>query len=421
MTRRIATFVALVSLMLFCQESLAQWIQQTSGTSARLTDIVMLDSVTALCVGDSGKILKTTDAGNAWTEKFSGLQAWSALAFVNSATVFVVGNRMALATTTDGGETWAPWSQSGSSNLLTVACIGMMSLFTGSDSGTIMVSHDGGTTWNPPIRFGMDPINWIFGARGDFLPVWVYGVLPRTALKSSDLGASWTEHSLPITLLYGSALRGVLAPGGTAFIVGYDGQPGPLPVILRRTPLDTTWMRFAFMPPVLPRILRDASAPSSEVAYACGTLGVMFRTTDGGNFWSYHESGTRRNLNAIEFINDQRGFAVGDSGTILFTANGGLTSVDKPTPVPRLFSLSQNYPNPFNPSTTLRYDVPGATHVSLKVYNMLGQEVATLVNEEQQAGYTSVVFAADRLASGVYCYRLAAGTFVAVKKMIVVK
>ena len=421
MKRERALLASLIALMSLCGTSRAQWIAQTSNTSVRLTDVVMLDSLTAICVGDSGKILKTTNAGDVWTEKFSGLQKWNAIAFVNPTSGFVVGNRMAVATTTDGGETWASWSLSGPSNLLTIACIGMISVFIGSDSGAIIISHDGGSTWNSPIRFGSGPINWIFGARGDFLPVWVYGVMPRTALKSSDLGASWTEHSLPLTLLYGSALRGTLAPDGNAFIVGYDGQPGPLPVILRRTPLDTAWTRFVFMPPVLPRILSDVSAPTSQVAYACGTLGIMFKTTDGGNFWSYHESGTRRDLHAIEFINDQRGFAVGDSGTILFTSNGGLTSVDKTAPVPRLFTLFQNYPNPFNPSTMLRYDVPCATHVSLRVYTMLGQEVVTLVNEEQQPGYKSVVFAADRFASGVYFYRLVAGTFVAVKKMVVVK
>ena len=83
--------------------------------------------------------------------------------------------------------------------------------------------------------------------------------------------------------------------------------------------------------------------------------------------------------------------------------------------------LYQNYPNPFNPSTTLRYDVPIATRVSLKVYDILGREVATLVDDVQQPGSKSVQFEAGRFASGVYFYRMAAGKFISTKKMVVMK
>jgi hypothetical protein len=89
--------------------------------------------------------------------------------------------------------------------------------------------------------------------------------------------------------------------------------------------------------------------------------------------------------------------------------------------VPEEFSLAQNYPNPFNPSTTIGYALPVASHVTLKVYNTLGQEVATLVDEFQEAGYKSVEFSAGRLASGVYVYRLSAGTRVEIRKMVVIK
>jgi hypothetical protein len=89
--------------------------------------------------------------------------------------------------------------------------------------------------------------------------------------------------------------------------------------------------------------------------------------------------------------------------------------------VPNTLRLCQNYPNPFNPSTAIEYQLPIQSHVTLKVFNMLGQEAAVLVDEVQEAGYKSVQFNASSLPSGVYLYRLTAGDFVAAKKLIVLK
>ncbi len=86
-----------------------------------------------------------------------------------------------------------------------------------------------------------------------------------------------------------------------------------------------------------------------------------------------------------------------------------------------LFSLAQNYPNPFNPSTTIRCVLTSRTHVTLVVYNILGQRVAELVNGEQDAGLYETRFEAGSLATGAYLYRLQAGGFVQARKLIVVK
>lgn len=89
--------------------------------------------------------------------------------------------------------------------------------------------------------------------------------------------------------------------------------------------------------------------------------------------------------------------------------------------LPSSFALEQNYPNPFNPSTKIQFQIPEARFVRLKVYNLLGQEVATLVNEHLEAGRYRAEFDASKLPSGTYLYRLQAGNFTEVKKMAVVK
>ena len=89
--------------------------------------------------------------------------------------------------------------------------------------------------------------------------------------------------------------------------------------------------------------------------------------------------------------------------------------------MPESFKLHQNYPNPFNPTTTIAFDLPEASTVKLVVYNMMGQQVATLKNESMQPGFYNVNFNASHLASGVYIYRIEANRFSALKKMTIVK
>jgi hypothetical protein len=85
------------------------------------------------------------------------------------------------------------------------------------------------------------------------------------------------------------------------------------------------------------------------------------------------------------------------------------------------FQLEQNYPNPFNPSTTISYSIPKAGHVSLKVYDMLGSEVATLIHENKSKGFYEVNFDASKLFSGVYIYQLRVNDYISSKKMILLK
>jgi len=88
---------------------------------------------------------------------------------------------------------------------------------------------------------------------------------------------------------------------------------------------------------------------------------------------------------------------------------------------PEAYSLSQNFPNPFNPNTTIRYEIPVAGVVTIKLYDLLGREVRVLVNEHKPPGRYQVTFDAGTLASGVYYYRLDAGGFHSVKKLVLIR
>jgi hypothetical protein len=97
--------------------------------------------------------------------------------------------------------------------------------------------------------------------------------------------------------------------------------------------------------------------------------------------------------------------------------SGTATSVEAEGPVPSSYALAQNFPNPFNPSTLIRYELPSAGHVTLSVFTVLGQKVATLVEGERPAGAHELRFDASNLPSGMYLYRIQSGSFIQTRKM----
>jgi hypothetical protein len=153
------------------------------------------------------------------------------------------------------------------------------------------------------------------------------------------------------------------------------------------------------------------------------TWNSFYLTTDGGNTWQ----------DLIDFqlpINVWSAVQINDSTILMgmwnglgkLVIHGPLTPVIEHPSVASGFSLSQNYPNPFNPATTIRYSVAKRSFVTLKVYNILGQEIKTLVEDEVNPGVHEISFAAGSLPSGTYFYRLETSSgFTAIKKMILLK
>ncbi len=202
-----------------------------------------------------------------------------------------------------------------------------------------------------------------------------------------------------------------------------------------------------------------------------GNSGYIAKTTDGGNTWVQKQNpdSLNRNLNDVYLVSFF-GFAVGDNGLILETTDAGETwamdtdqlttndllavhisggglewgpglavgknrtaliypivvSVNEATVSVNNFYLYQNYPNPFNPTTKIKFTVPSVgtslmKFVQIKVYDVLGNEIATLVNEEKPAGNYEVEFNSTDLPSGIYFYQLKAGSFIQTRKMVYLK
>ena len=170
------------------------------------------------------------------------------------------------------------------------------------------------------------------------------------------------------------------------------------------------------------RILEGAKSGANasfpiDLTNAVYPLALSWKISDETRDWALRTDG------AVRTLHGEGAFVLSRPAIIALEAGAGSSE----TNLPHEFALEQNFPNPFNPATVIRYSIPVGQDnilsytVSLRVYNMLGQEVATLVNREETAGYKSVEFDASGLPSGVYTYRLSAGSFNQTKKMLLVK
>ena len=161
----------------------------------------------------------------------------------------------------------------------------------------------------------------------------------------------------------------------------------------------------------------------SEEGYLVGTedLGVFLFSDEGDSLGSRNEGLTNLNIHTLSLDNIGYVYAGTESGVWRRPLSEIVTSIENEITQPTEFILSQNYPNPFNPSTKIKYSIPQTSNVVIKIYDVLGSEVATLVNEEKSVGTYELNWNAANLSSGVYVYRLQAGSFVQTRKMILLK
>jgi hypothetical protein len=153
-----------------------------------------------------------------------------------------------------------------------------------------------------------------------------------------------------------------------------------------------------------------------------GTFRGVFRSSNNGISWTAVNTGLTNTTVWALAISGMDLFAGTEGGVWRRPLSEMITSVKElHTSVPEGYTLQQNYPNPFNPSTTIRFSLPKSGYVTLKVYNILGREVETLVDGVRAAGSCSVEWTPSSLASGVYLYRIEAGAFSVVKRLLLLR
>ncbi|MFI5406317.1 MAG: YCF48-related protein [Nitrososphaerales archaeon] len=358
------------------------WVSQNSGTNADFYSVYFVDLNTGWTVGSGGgTILKTTNGGANWSSQ--GSQNYDPLYsvfFINSSIGWIAGEDNTILKTTNGGADWVflqgVFPKSVRSIYFTDennGCAVGIDYTGGSYTGTILKTTDGGTSWNIQLS-GLS--NWLFSiCFANSNTGWAVG--GGIILNTVDGGVNWNAQVSGTTAWF----------NGVSFT---DTNTG--------TTVGGNW-----------------NGTNYET--------TILRTTNGGTNWMAQTSGTMDLLNDVSFIDANNGTAVGDSGAILRTTNGGTTFVEEEelNEIPSEFVLLQNYPNPFNPSTKIKYSIPQSSNVTIKVFDILGNEIETSVNEEKPVGSYEITWYAANLPSGIYFYQLKAGVYTAVKKMILLK
>lgn len=409
----------IISVLIIVTNSFSQsgWFSQNSGTSQLLTSSFFLNSQTGWATGINGIIIKTTNGGTNWENKFnSTFNSLSSIYFIDSQTGWAVGYRLGLSRilkTVNGGTNWTELVNNNLGFVLTR--IQFIDINTGWASGSggynsqavILKSTNSGANWvtqYDTTGILTYTINDIFFANS--LTGYAVG-WNNKILKTTNGGNYWFYQNYNVV---GGMFNTVhFLDDNTGFAAGSD--------IYKTTDGGNNWLQYGFNHNVM-----SIKMLSQNLAYASGSSGRIIMTTNGGNNWNIIVSGTTQQLYSINFVDNLTGWSMGDGGTILKTITGGITSIKTiEIETPSSFSLSQNYPNPFNPSTQIKIDIPKSSDVKILIYNMIGKEIVTLVNEKLLPGTYTVDWNASDYPSGVYFYRMMSGNFIQTKQMILLK
>jgi len=282
--------------------------------------------------------------------------------------------------------------------------------YIASESGVILKSTNSGDSWfsldSPyPFAQAFNGLSFLDINTGHVVG---YGLtFGSPIVRTTDGGMSWIRYLNPTqTPLY------------SVKMFNYDiGLIGDNYGLLRTSNGGVNWIETS----VPASFCTDISFPTSKIAYAVGSN--IIKSTDSGINWTEQQIPTTEYFNGVCFINENTGYAVGQNGTILKTTSGGIVDIEPlSNNVPDKYILYQNYPNPFNPKTVINYELRVTSKAMLKVFDVLGTEVAELVNEKQYAGSYSVEFNGIGFASAVYYYSIYLnGSLFETKRMVLLK
>jgi photosystem II stability/assembly factor-like uncharacterized protein len=357
------------------------WSQINSGLTTNYIYTIVVNSNGHIFCGTNAGVFKSTNNGNNWTSMSNGLtnSAVGCLT-INSLGDLFAGTGDGVFLSSDGGSNWSQVSVGLPTGSIYALIVNELNhIFASPGESGVYRSTDNGTTWSA-INTGMESTTWVKALTinsSDFIFAGTNKGLVFRSTQSSSV--------LPIEI----ALFNANCIGNNVFLnwrtiteinnYGFDIERR-----LINTLLNIEWIKIAF--------LQGRGTSNSPYDYT---------------FTDQQLSPSRYVYRIKQIDND---------GVFKYYGNAEVEVL-----TPRHFSLEQNYPNPFNPSTVIGYDLPNSARVKLALFDVLGRQVRTLVDETKPAGTYTVEFDAGGLPSGVYFYRLQANEFTQTKKLVLTR
>ena len=418
------------SLVLHTIDGGNNWIVQNVATTGLLYGVHMIDNNTATAVGIKGIIIRTTNGGQNWVTQSNSpfTHSYRSVYFADENNGVVVGFIVngIIFRTTNGGQDWINQTHETYPKLHDVFLLDSLRGIIVGENGTILMTTDGGTTWIHQVTSITENLYEIFFT--DVVNGWIVGS-GGTILRTTDGGINWLNQSSGISTFifsvhFTDSLTGNAVGGyGTILRTIAGGIPVTLNSITANildNNVQLNWTTATETNNSGFEILRYT--PMTLIGNDIGFVPGFGTTTEPKSYSFIDEDVTRGiykyRLKQIDF-----------DGSFEYSSEIEV-EVDF---TPKEFVLYQNYPNPFNPNTIISWQSPVSSHQTLKIYDVLGNEVVTLVDEYRPAGKYELEFNPETSinypASGVYFYQLkvtepessSGQGFISIKKMILLR
>ncbi len=410
------------------------WKRLQPPTDKLLRHVFFIDSATGWCAGEDGIIFHTMDGGLKWEEQNSTVSTFIVDLFIldeNLGWALTLRDTLPFGTTiiktTNGGNKWLAENYP-EDNVFMNTIFYFDSLNGWIGGSKIAGTTDGGLSWfdaNTDSGFvsNLPVLNFNFYNRQFGYACGGYIDLAGVIWRSTDAGMNWSSVGVSPDQIFDivifDSLNAITLSGDPEGFYGIRN--------IKTTDAGKNW-GFEELP-ILGLSFTIDFRTNTEGWSASG-FKFLF-TSDKGKTWVEKTTTDNWVIFDLTFPDPFTGYAVGENGLII-KYKQNITTTESNINIPEKFVLAQNYPNPFNPSTKIKYSVPTPTFssspyqgegkrkslISLTVYDILGNEVAVLLNEEKPAGSYEIDFNANELSSGIYFYRLSVDGFIQTKKMV---
>ena len=426
------TILFLIILLAFISDVQSQWVRQANGLPESWSTgwaIDACDNYNAIISLNSTEypLYKTSDGGNSWTPVDVYLPSGNTVIDIEmiSPTNYVAVSGSQILVTTNGGSTWG--AKFNNSSL--TEFFNYVEMFdenkgiamgdpVGSAPALFVKTTDGGQTWTSVNAnyFNGNPsgdtwrrMDFINSNTGYFFPS-IMGASNTKLYKTTTGGATWNYTGLD------GYARNLKFYNETIGFVYDFGE------IQRTTDAGNTWTKWTTQMTGCGMDFEFTPGNPNKIWFTDGA--ELYLSENMGETWIVDPTPELNNddflFNDIIFTDADHGWLLCTSG-YLFHYGEVQTDVDEDYDTPTNFTLNQNYPNPFNPTTVISFQLAESSSTSLRIYNSLGEEIKTLLNNHMSAGLHEIEFNAVDLPSGVYFYKLQAGKFSETKKLLLMK